>query len=77
MAALTLDTYRIVTALKSRGFNEEQAQGVVEAIRSVELDAVATKSDVEIAVERAKNDILKWMIPLVLGLYGLIAFKLI
>lgn len=77
MAALTLDTYRIVTALKNRGFNEEQAQGVVEAIRAVELDAVATKSDVEIAVERAKNDILKWTIPLVLGLYGLIAFKLI
>ncbi len=45
MTSLPLDTHRLVNALKDRGFNEQQAAAVTEAIQEIDLTHVATKSD--------------------------------
>ena len=61
MSAITIDSYRIVNILKERGFSQQQAEGLAEAIRSISLENVSTKSDVQAIVEAAKVDIMKWM----------------
>lgn len=76
MSALTLDTLAVAQALRKRGFSEDQATGVVEALLSVDAGALATKADlrelevkiekVEVRVETVaanlKVDILRWLV---------------
>lgn len=45
MAIIVLDTYQLISNLKSRGFTEEQARGVSEAIQQIDLSSISTKSD--------------------------------
>ena len=90
MTTLTIDTYRVLQKLQSKGYSKEQAEGFVEVIQDISLDEISTKSDISalktdisaidnklhtISVE-IKYDILKWVIPLIFGLYGLIIFKI-
>lgn len=63
MATLTLDTYRTVERLTSAGMPEKQAKAVVETLREVSLEDVATKQD----LANLKSDIFKWAVPLLLG----------
>jgi hypothetical protein len=74
-----VDTYKLITNLKARGFTEEQAQGVTEAINEIDLSHLATKADIaELKAEirttssELKADIFKWIVPLLLGQAGLI-----
>lgn len=106
MAAITMDTLKLSTKLKSKGFSEVQAHGVVEAVQegaNYTLAAAKEKTEHKLEVfhstfkhdfERmealirstatdTKYEILKWIIPLilgiyamVLGMYGLVLFKL-
>lgn len=57
MTTLVIDTLKISTKLKSRGFTDEQALGFVEALQEVNLDQLTTKKD----LLEAKYEILKWM----------------
>ena len=48
MNSLTFDTYQSVTELKDVGFDEKQAEAVVNTIKKSHRDAdVATKGDIE------------------------------
>jgi len=43
MATLVIDTYNLVSTLKSSGFSEEQASGISRALKEVDLEHVVTK----------------------------------
>lgn len=45
MSGISIDTYQLIGGLKARGFTEEQARGVNEAIHQIDLSAMATKGD--------------------------------
>jgi hypothetical protein len=58
MSALTIDTLAVSQLLRKRGFNEEQATGVVEALREIDASQLATKADireVEARIERVEG----------------------
>jgi len=46
MSALTIDTLAVAQILRKRGFGEEQATGVVEALREIDASQLATKADI-------------------------------
>ena len=56
-ANVTFNTHKAVKALKSSGFDEKQAEAVVETIDKAVNETVATKSD--LAVQGAKIDALR------------------
>ena len=48
MTTVTLDTHELVKQLvSSYDFSEEQAEGVVHAVHSIDLSNLATKADIE------------------------------
>ncbi len=53
---IVLDTHKVITRLKDRGFTEQQATGVTEVIQEIDLTEVATKSD----LQHLKVDLMKW-----------------
>lgn len=75
MATLLIDTHRLVTTLKGRGFTEEQATGVTEAIQEIDISQLVTKQDLKEAISGLEIRMLKWAVPLLLGqaaLFGVI-----
>ena len=57
MSALTIDTLAVAQILRKRGFGEEQATGIVEALREVDASQLATKADlreIEARIDRAE-----------------------
>ena len=57
---VTFNTHEATKALKSSGFNEKQAESVVETIDKAVNETVATKSDLEVmAAKTATKDDLK------------------
>lgn len=44
--SILIDTQRLVTSLKKRGFTEDQALGITDALREIDLSALATKGDI-------------------------------
>ena len=59
-ANVTFDTHKAVKALKSAGFDEKQAEGVVETIDKAVNETVATKADLEVmATKMATKEELK------------------
>ena len=41
------DTHRLITMLTDRGFSEQQAEAVTEAIQEIDLSELASKRDVQ------------------------------
>jgi hypothetical protein len=58
-----VDTHRLVNELTEYGFTPEQALGVKHAIQEIDLDHVATKSD----IDQLRVEIFKWLVPLLVG----------
>lgn len=93
MSALTIDTLAVSQTLRKHGFTEEQAVGVVAALREVDASELATKGDireVETKIEKVeakvetvaanlKVDILRWLVVTQVALGGFIfaAVKLV
>ncbi len=46
MVVLT-DTHRIINLLEQRGFSKEQAEGVVEVIKEIDVSELASQNSVE------------------------------
>ena len=64
MASLTFDTHKFVRKLQDAGFNEKQAEGLTEAMRSaIDESELVTKKDLQIELSPIKADLnlLKWM----------------
>lgn len=86
MTTVTIDTHQPYEELSRRGFNKEQAEALVAVLKNLKVnnaELAEYKSDVRADFERldrrileAKFDILKWVLPLIMGLYGLILFKI-
>jgi hypothetical protein len=72
MSALTIDTLAVSQVLRKRGFTEEQAIGVVEALREIDASQLATKSDLKETAADLKVDILRWLVVTQLALGGFI-----
>jgi hypothetical protein len=53
---IVLDTHKVITRLKDRGFTEEQATGITEVVQEIDLSELATKSD----LQELKVDMMKW-----------------
>lgn len=51
MNAVTLDTYKTIQNLQTKGFTAEQAEGIVDALTESEL---VTKSDLRLAIADLK-----------------------
>ncbi len=86
MNTLSIDTHKFVRMLRDKGVSEEQAEAIVQVVTEVSeahSNNVASKEDLkfEIAqvmlkIEACKNELLKWIVPLILGIYALVAFKI-
>ncbi|MDP3308888.1 coiled-coil domain-containing protein [Methylotenera sp.] len=64
MATVTFDTHKFVQKLKEAGFDEKQAEGLTEAMRSaIDESELVTKKDLQIALAPISADLnlLKWM----------------
>ncbi|WP_457796967.1 hypothetical protein [Methylocystis sp. S23] len=70
MSAFTIDTLAVAQLLRKRGFTEEQATGVVEALREIDASQLVTKSDLKEAVADLKVDIVRWLIVTQIALAG-------
>lgn len=57
LAQFNIDTYKTIRLLQAKGFSEEQAEGVVEALQSIALSGVATKQDINDLRSELKQDI--------------------
>ena len=67
MITLTIDTHKFITRLKAAGMEEEQAIAIAEGFKEIDLQTVVTKDDLRIAIAELKADLLKWLIPVLLG----------
>ena len=45
MALVLIDTYQVTRNLKDWGFSDDQAEGITEAIKSLDLEMLASKAD--------------------------------
>jgi hypothetical protein len=68
MATLIVDTYRFIEKLRASGIAESQAKAIVEGIQELDFSHMATKGD----LAELKAEMFKWLIPLMLGQYGLL-----
>lgn len=79
MSALTIDTLAVAQLLRKRGFTQEQATGVGEALQEIDASQLVTKSDLKEAVADLKVDIVRWLVLTQIALAGFLfaAMKLI
>lgn len=71
MATVTFDTHKFVQKLKEAGFDEKQAEGLTEAMRSaIDESELVTKKDLQIALLPISADLnlLKWMMGALIAL---------
>ena len=57
MATAPFDTLRIAQALKAAGFDDNQSEAIVSAIRTSFGDNIATKSDLETGLAELRADL--------------------
>jgi len=55
MSAITLDTYQFVDLLKAKGFTEQQAKGLLNAVEKIDTSKVATKEDLAALENNLRN----------------------
>ena len=76
MSILLQNTHHILASLEKNGFSRHQAEGIVETLQEIDLSHLATKGDLLELRQDIMHDILKWIIPLILGLYALLIVKI-
>lgn len=69
MNTIALDTHKTIKNLTQKGFTQEQAEGVVEALAESEL---VTKSDLHVALSDQKTSIIQWVAALLIAQAGLV-----
>ena len=79
MATLTLDTHAFIERLRGAGMPDAQARAIIDGLREIDLGGLATKEDivrleglVNAKSESLKAELLKWLVPILLGQAGLI-----
>lgn len=66
-----LDTHAAIKLLKSKGFTEDQAEAII-FIEEEKADKLVTSSDLKIAMQELKIDMIKWITPFLLTIILLI-----
>lgn len=72
----TFDTHQHIKDLVKSGFKEKQAEGIVKSLvasRDFDFSKLATKEQLELVEARIERNILKWMIPMLLTIIGMVA----
>ena len=72
MSALTIDTLTVAQLLRKRGFSEEQATGIVEALKEIDASQLVTKIDLKEAISDLKVDMVRWLVVTQVALGGFI-----
>jgi hypothetical protein len=72
MSALTIDTLEGAQILRKHGFTEEQAIGVVEALREIDASELATRADLKEAVADLKVDMVRRLVVTQIALAGVV-----
>jgi hypothetical protein len=79
MQTLVIDTNGIVKKLEQRGFSRTQAEGITEALKELDTSTLATKSDLNDAVQTLQVGMrdqaitmIKWMTGILLAQGALI-----
>ncbi|WP_295883612.1 coiled-coil domain-containing protein [uncultured Thiohalocapsa sp.] len=70
MASVTFHTHKVVRRLREAGFQENQAEALIEALRfALEYSELVTRKDLQIELAPIKSDltVVKWMLGLLLG----------
>ena len=67
MQTLVIDTNGIVKKLEQRGFSRTQAEGITEALKELDISALVTKTDLEIALASQTVTMIKWMTDILLA----------
>jgi hypothetical protein len=76
MSVLTIDALAVAQLLRKHGFSEEQATGVVEALREMDASQLVTKSDLKEAGSDLNVDIVRWLVVTQLALAGFLVATL-
>ena len=78
MATYTIDTAEAIKHLKQNGFEEQQAEAIVNTFARTQDDLVS-KQDLDLAIERLRKDLsdqmssqFKWIIGTIIGVAGLL-----
>ncbi|MEO5369717.1 MAG: CCDC90 family protein [Magnetococcus sp. DMHC-1] len=79
MTTITFDTLKFVRRLKDAGIPEHQAEAISDAFKDAQearLDELATKrdlKDLELKIEMAKTETIKWVISIGIVILGGVA----
>lgn len=78
MSTYTIDTAEAIKHLKQNGFEEQQAEAIVNTFARTQDDLVS-KQDLDLAIERLRKDLsdqmssqFKWIIGTIIGVAGLL-----
>ena len=61
------DTHRLIGKLQQRGFSAQQAEGIADALRELDANNLASKSD----LQDVRIDLIRWIVGTQLA-YGAI-----
>jgi hypothetical protein len=74
MATITFDTHKFIRRLRSAGFEEAQAEAVVEAFQDAQVESLpVTRDYLDARLYELENRLVKWGIGLALGQFAMIA----
>ena len=74
MSSITFDSYPIYTELKEAGFNDQQAEAMVNTFKRVYEDAnLATKGDIKELRQEMRHEIREVRYQIIISLGGMIA----
>ena len=74
MSSITFDSYPIYTELKEAGFNDQQAEAMVNTFKRVYEDAnLATKGDIKELRQEMRHEMRELRYQIVISLGGMIA----
>lgn len=77
MSAITFDTHQLVKELKSRGFSDDQAEGINDALKNaLTVAEVATRRDLKELEEATRRDLKEMELRLTMKIGTLIVAAL-
>ncbi len=72
-ATITFDTLSYAKKLKSAGFTDLQAEIQAEAMKDLLISDLATKSDLQAEISKAKVEIIKWVAGMLVAQAAIVA----
>lgn len=73
MATIAFDTLSYAKKLKSAGFTDQQAEIQAEVMKELLVSELATKSDLQTEISKAKVEIIKWVAGMLVAQAAIVA----